>query len=524
MGDVFDNLIASGTPANVLAATDTVSNLARNKAPNLLKKDGRITQTERLLTARARYAQDSNAYEDGTGADSAGSRGTWAYIKLLTSDVQRKEYGSKNTKRAVVYKDLLGHDGIVSKMARDDEGYGGLGYDGFLLTNISCDMNEKVQITEVFGDGEVVYYFGRQPIIFNLSGILIDSPDNNWFVDWLKTYSEFLRGSQAARNHELIKIVLPNMSIIGTISGFSWRQDSNRDVDIPFSFQFIAKRIEPAVTYTGPVVRSNLLRGVNFTKASLLSMRQINSVKTQVASLTATITNPRSSLRDRSLALTQLGSGAGGALGIFLEDSKNTLNGFQTRIDGWNKSTSNKFDQVRSSALFQTVTASLIGIRSNLFSPVYGILSSLTKLISNTANSASGIFNSFINPVRNILRDITSISKQAIAVVNLVNSRIAGFGRNVNNQLRGVETDFKTAIKTLGKAAGVIAAAPITAAQTAKDMFDNGRFSSSTAFLVSRPRSAFLRPSLLITKNPPIPIINFLVNTPQFTPANAGQL
>ena len=82
---------------------------------------------------------------------------------------------------------------------------------------------------------EVIYYFGRQPLIFNLTGVLIDSADNNWFVDWVKLYSEFFRGTQTAKNYELIKIVLPNMIITGTISAFSWQQDSSRDTDIPFS-------------------------------------------------------------------------------------------------------------------------------------------------------------------------------------------------------------------------------------------------------------------------------------------------
>ena len=76
----------------------------------------------------------------------------------------------------------------------------------------------------------------------------------------------------------------------------------------------------------------------------------------------------------------------------------------------------------------------------------------------------------------NILRDITDISKKAIALVNLVNSSITGVGRNVNSQLKGLNSDFKTAIKTLGKAAGTIANAPVSAAQSARNMFSIGCF------------------------------------------------
>jgi hypothetical protein len=495
----IDNVIADPTPENRLKASAVISDLARNGASsnNILKDNGSIEQTERLFTTRARYG--ASILQESGGQNLGGDRGQHAYIKLLTSQDQYKNYVDGKKTRDITYEKLIGSNSDVAKMA-DTNGLVQKGYDKFLLTGVSCSMSEKVQISEVFGDSEVVYYFGRQPLIFNISGVLIDSADNNWFVDWLNLYNDFLRGSQTAKNYELLKIVLPNMSITGTMSGFSWQQDSNRDTDIPFSFQFIAKIVVPTPATNEGMITSYKLKSVDFSQAyALLSQKRINDFKGQVASLTSVIQNPSSSLRDKAQALTDVGNGLGGTFGNFLNTSKGTLTGIQSTIEGWNKSTQSYVNDVRRSAMYQTVTASLNGIRTNLFSPIYGILSSLTKLVSNTANSATALFNGIITPVRNILRDITSISNQSVALVNLVNSSIKGFGRNVVGQLRGVSSDYKKALKALKKAGGAIGSSPRSVAHTISNMFTDGYIGVGSPFLQSTPKLSFTRPSLTLT-------------------------
>lgn len=520
-----DNSLNSIKNSNVVSAVSNDKNaLAAYKNTSQYSGD----TSERLFKARPRYARQDQTYiteSNGTvtNIDAAGSRGDWAYIKLITSKEQEAGYLSGNTRRDIKNKDsLIGRGSVVSDMVNPNTG---AGYDRFLITSVSCQMSEKVQITEVFGDSEVVYYFGRQPLIFNIGGLLIDSADNDWFYTWLNTYSEFLRGTQTARNYELLKIVLPNMILTGTMSGFAWSQDASRDTDIAFNFQFIAKIVEPRPAQTGAMVNSNKIRGVNFSKvAAFTSQKQINDLKGQINSLSSVIQNPQSSLKDRSLALNKLGTGVGGSFGAFLEASKGTLDGVKSTTDGWSTSVLGAATSVRTSALFQTVTSSLNGIRANLFSPVYGILSSLTKLVSNTFNSVNSIFNSLINPVRTILRDITNISRQAIALVNLVNSSIVGVGRNVNSQLRGVKQDYKTAIKTLKKAAGTIAAAPISAAQSVKVMFNSGALNAGSAFLTSTPKIAFVRPSINITGKKPPTRLSLLAGTAEYLPKTANEL
>ena len=519
----LDNANKPSQATNSVTASK-IGDLARSTKNNsVLDSNGTIKQTERLFSARARYGRtdllSANSRDIGT------DRGQFGYIKLLTSQQQYNEYISGNTSRDLTYKDLLGEGGLVSNMANPSDTGQKRGYDHFLLTGVSCNMTEKTQITEVFGDSEVIYYFGRRPLVFSIRGVLIDSPDNNWFVEWLKMYNDFLRGSQLARNYELIKLVLPNMILTGSISSMSWAQDSNRDIDIPFTFEFIAKIVEPREAVPDGMPTSNKLNYVNFSAASsFMGQAQINSLKGQVASLTSAIQDPTKSLREKGAALNALGTGLGGSFGSFLESTKGGITDFQKRVDSWTAAENTYVNAIKNSAMYQTITSSLNGIRTNLFSPIYGVLSSLTKLVSNAFNAATSLFNNLITPVRNILRDITNISKKAIALVNLVNSSIKGFGRNVTGQLRGTADDFKTAIKTLKKAAGTVATSPASISHSIRTMFTSGGFSTDPPFLRTPAKLTFSSPSLTTTGNKPASKTALLQAMGVYTPETSNVL
>jgi phage-related protein len=293
------------------------------------------------------------------------------------------------------------------------------------------------------------------------------------------------------------------MTITGTISGFSWNQDANRDVDLPFQFQFIAKVVEPTTASGLSMPTTNLLNNVDFSHvAAFTGQSQINSLKGQVATLEQVLADPLSSTTDKAAALQALGTTTGGTYGTFLQNSNSALTGTQATIDSWTTAQQNFTSGVVNSSMFQSVESSLAGVRLNLFSPVYGVMSSLTKLVKNTFGTATGLIASVINPVRNILRDITNISNQAIALVNLVNTSVSGLGRYISGTLSGLSTDFQTAISTLGKAAGAIATAPLTVSQSIQAMFTNSALTTNTPFLTYSSKLSFTRPTLSIGSAP----------------------
>lgn len=473
------------------AKSDVISDLARKvgstqRNTNAVKfhNDGRIQQSERLFTARPRYAPQATDQDD-VYTKSPGTRGTHAYIKLVTTAAQADSYSK--TKGIREDADLTGPGSIVSTMVHSSSS---VGYDEFLVTHVSCQMQEKLQVTEVFGDGEVAYYFGRQPLMFTISGVLIDSPDNTWFTNFLRTYASVMRGTQLAQNHELLRLVLPNMTLTGSISGLSWDQDSANDVAIQFSFQFLAKRVDPTAPVLYNVTDADLQSLIDFGKASsMISQQKINDLKRQSAALENVIKNPTSTVADLGTALSKVGQGAGGIDMDKKKEAPNFLQQMNSDLQKWVKGAKAQGDAA-AKGMFSSVTANLTGIRTQLFSPVYGILTSLIKLVKNTAGQVNNIFNSLFKPVQNILRDITNISKQAVRLVNQVNSSIRGIGRNLTRQIAVTQADFNEAMKSVGKAVGAIATSPKTVLQSVQEMFSAGAIPSDSAFLKENRRAS----------------------------------
>lgn len=510
---VLTNLGVTDVTKVPLSYSNAVSELALSNSTSL-SVASKVAQSkksdERLFLARPRSADKKEAGSDG--------RGQWAYIKLLTNPTLQTAYNVKDlSKRSISDSNPYELMSYAATMAAKGTSYG---YDKFLLTGVSGSFSEKLQVTEVFGDGEVCYYFGRQPMMIGFSGILIDSPDNTWFTDWMRMYSEFLRGSQLARNFELLKIVLPNMIVTGSITGMSWQQGSDRDTDIPFSFQFMATKIEPVPIVSPEMVYNNGAQKIQFEKAaSFFSQSSINSLKSNYDAFEAIkiIQDPTSSLAQKSKAMASVGGGLSGA-------AKAITTGSSFFDSLTSKAKAGTLDTL-GSPMFQGISSTLNGIRSSLFSPIYGVLSSLTKLISVVSKGTISIFSSLITPVRNVLRDITNISNQAISVVNAVNNAIRGVGRYITSQLKGLDKDYNTALKTVGKASGVIASAPITIAQSASHMFSNGSLSYNAAFLQSKSKGSLSQSSSLgVIHGTSLNRVAILKSGTPYTPAAAAVL
>lgn len=443
------------TLAPFKASMDDVVNYSKGQAARDIPAV--ITQTERLLTTRSRSVNH---------LDGGGDRGQRAFIKLLTTDKTRSLNRTDNQSHGNAKPTSLGtSSGGVLKDAVT-----GTGYASFLLTDISCALEEKLQIVETFGDSEVTYYFGRQPIMFNFSGVLMDSVDNNWFIEWLEMYSNVLRGSELARNYELVRLVLPNMTLEGTINRTSWSQNSSRDVDIPFQFGFLAKLITPTpiVAPNKPLTNDPV---INWDKASgFLTQMDQNSIKfsslhQKTQDLTSVIKDPLSSTSDYADSLINLGKSAAASantMDINIEEPSTFAN-IGTSL----------------SSMFTGLTSNLSGVRASLFSPVYGVLSSLTKLIKSVTGSIASVVNGFTNPVKNILRDIKNISNQAIGIVNLVNNSIKG----ITNIVANTDRELQSTIALLKKTAGVVSSSPKSISSSLRELYNAGKLPRTTKFL-----------------------------------------
>lgn len=274
-------------------------------------------------------------------------------------------------------------------------------YSKFFLTDVSFSHQEKVQVNSVFGDGEVVYYFGRNPPSVQLNGIVFDSLGLEWFTKLFGLYEIALRGSQLAKTFELVEILLPNMKVLGSIASLSHQQSSNNDSVIQFNIQLVTKQVTPIPIPSTTGSLSNLGNILNFSVGK---------------------------------------SGFGGK--------------------GFEMSIGNAIKGITSSSGFSnildTFTSELNSFRNNVVSPVYGMISVITKVVKSATGDITALVNSFTAPVNKILGDITSIATEVVSLANVIEQSV----NNLSLIPKHLETNLKNTLKALKSSAGVVSRVP----------------------------------------------------------------
>jgi len=394
------------------------------------------------------------------------NRGQICYIKLLTSSDQRSKYSSGNSSRTNEFTGKVKQE-LTDSLKAMSSSSETVGYDSFFLTSVDASMEEKLQIVEVFGDNEVAYYFGRAPMIFNMGGTLIDSVDTGWFTKWVTTYGAALRGTELARNFELLKIVLPNMTLVGSMVNFRWSQSSMSDVAIGFSFQFYVKSIipTPVVALNTPI--TNAAQSINFTSMNGMGFASWKDVIAGKANSTA---------------------------GGFLDGLGDTSSAASNFLDGLNKNVTDFTKGALGGSgilggIFSKITGGLSDLRKALFAPIYGVMNSLTRLVKNVFGSITSIFNALTAPIKNILGDISRIASMATSLINMTVSGLVGFGRGLSTGF-GVYQSYLNAVKSIKLASGTIAAAPQNVASGMRQAFNYGFLPTSAAFLKANPKAS----------------------------------
>ena len=120
----------------------------------------------------------------------------------------------------------------------------GLGYIDFLLENARESFQEKVQIVDVVGDNFVAYFFGSKPPIFQYTGTLINSLQDDWRSAFTIIYNDIIRGTELARRKVLVTLSYDNMAVSGALIDMSQMFASNQQTSASFNFSLLVYRID----------------------------------------------------------------------------------------------------------------------------------------------------------------------------------------------------------------------------------------------------------------------------------------
>lgn len=451
-----------------------------------LTKVATIPQEEPLMTVRPRYYENLRR----------GSRGTRAGIRLITMGDTSKRKSSVSMRSAAV----------LQKMTA------GRSYADFLITDLSYGFNEKIQLTQVFGDHSVAYAFGAAPVVLNITGVLTDDIDNDWFVGFMLAYKDFLRGTQLARNFELAELTTNNAIFLGAIMGINVNQNSGNDALVQFSMTFLVRGFD---FYSASEIDQEYLDSVENLATKMDGSFSLKSLKdsakeaasSTVSQVTSTLNSKLAStsgscgsktVSNASIGLDKFSDTANASNAATIDTTTGVIAGPQDKIASLNKIVGgygltglfseisrikgmSMTDSAKNSFIEKKLNAFLCDKDDGIILTAMGKYSSAIDTASKKYDKISGFvtevqrnveyFNKLTSYLADPFADVRSIIGKARAEVQKI-SNIAGLVKksysdlkNVKNAFKNLKGDLELLKKDIRNAKGAFAAIPDTSAE-----------------------------------------------------------
>lgn len=123
-------------------------------------------------------------------------------------------------------------------------GASGTGFIDFLLTSANENFQEKLQIVDTLTDNYVAFYSGQEPPVFNYTGVLLNTYQDDQRVWMLRLYREVLRGSRLASRNLVVKLRYDSFIVSGYLESLQMRLSGETEhTASEFSFTMRVKRM-----------------------------------------------------------------------------------------------------------------------------------------------------------------------------------------------------------------------------------------------------------------------------------------
>jgi hypothetical protein len=133
---------------------------------------------------------------------------------------------------------------VAAVLAGDDVKKGGHGYIDFLLQSATHSFDEKMQVSETLSDSYVAFFFGHAPPIFQYSGTLLNTYQDDWTMRMFRIFRDLARGTQMARRNLILRLRYDSMIVSGVMTQFQWSLAAGAEMSSPFSFNLLVKDIQ----------------------------------------------------------------------------------------------------------------------------------------------------------------------------------------------------------------------------------------------------------------------------------------
>ncbi len=156
----------------------------------------------------------------------------------------------------------------------------------FLIQSITEQRAEKQQIVLTFGE-PYIFFFGEQPRMIDVQGVLLNTADFNWRAEWWENYDKYLRGTQCVRQKARVYLSWDDIIVEGYITQAQASETSENRNLVQFAFQIFLTNYDNISSIGDPLGHLNSFQeldpaaldavgspGVSISKTSLV--RQLN--------------------------------------------------------------------------------------------------------------------------------------------------------------------------------------------------------------------------------------------------------
>lgn len=112
----------------------------------------------------------------------------------------------------------------------------GIRNSNFIINSVQEQRAEKQQIILTFGE-PYIFFFGEQPRIITVSGVLLNTEDFNWRAEWWENYDRYLRGTQCVRMKTRVYLSWDDIVVEGYIFQASAAEEATEQNYVRFQFQ-----------------------------------------------------------------------------------------------------------------------------------------------------------------------------------------------------------------------------------------------------------------------------------------------
>jgi hypothetical protein len=225
----FDDANNTGRAATPAATKDSVVRASADPFASLYNaRQQGVFSANPLMTPK---------YAKNTGLRDAEFKDTMARLYVSLADV-----GPQAIK---TYRDTLPDTQTKALadvlLATGKGGSPGTGFIDFFLTSANESFQEVMQVDKVLADDYVAFFYGQSPPIFQYSGVLLNSMQDDFRSGFARAYLELLRGTQLARRGALARLRYDSVIVSGVMTAHQQTLQSDNELAVPFSFSFLVK-------------------------------------------------------------------------------------------------------------------------------------------------------------------------------------------------------------------------------------------------------------------------------------------